>query len=149
MKGRGFTGRHMTAILVAFFGVVMAVNFTMARYASTTFGGLVVENSYVASQEFNHWLAESETQDALGWDALTAWRPDGRLLVTVSGPGSAAAVAAIARHPLGRIPDQRLAFEPLGKGRFLSRETLPEGRWTLTLMVTSAGKTWRRVETLQ
>jgi nitrogen fixation protein FixH len=149
MKGRGFTGRHMTAILVVFFGVVIAVNFTMARYARATFGGLVVENSYVASQEFNQWLDEAEAGDALGWDAVTAWRPDGRLLVTVSGPGSAAAVAAIARHPLGRIPDRRLAFEPMGKGRFLSRETLPDGRWTLNLAVTSAGKTWRRVETLQ
>ena len=88
MKGRGFTGRHMTAILVVFFGVVIAVNFTMARYARATFGGLVVENSYVASQEFNQWLDEAEAGDALGWDAVTAWRPDGRLLVTVSGPGS-------------------------------------------------------------
>ncbi|HMP45265.1 MAG TPA: FixH family protein, partial [Sphingopyxis sp.] len=41
---RSFTGWHMTAILVGFFGVVMAVNFTMARLAMSTFGGKVVEN---------------------------------------------------------------------------------------------------------
>ena len=53
---RPFTGYHMTAILVAFFGVVIVVNFVMARYAVATFGGTVVDNSYVASQEFNGWL---------------------------------------------------------------------------------------------
>ena len=50
---RTFTGRHMTMVLVAFFGTIIVVNFTMARFASSTFGGVVVENSYVASQHFN------------------------------------------------------------------------------------------------
>ena len=54
-----FTGRHITMILVAFFGVVIAVNLVMAHYASSTFGGVVVENSYVASQEYNQWLHEA------------------------------------------------------------------------------------------
>ena len=51
-----FTGRHMAMILVTFFGIVIAVNITMARYASSTFGGLVVDNIYVASLNFNGWL---------------------------------------------------------------------------------------------
>jgi nitrogen fixation protein FixH len=54
---RRFTGRHMTGILVAFFGVVMTVNFTMAYVAISGFGGTVVDNSYVASQNYNRWLA--------------------------------------------------------------------------------------------
>ena len=45
---RPFTGRHMAAIMVAFFGVVIAVNVYMARLATSTFTGVVVENSYVA-----------------------------------------------------------------------------------------------------
>ena len=63
---RNFNGWHMFAILCAFFGVVIAVNITMATYASTTFGGIVVENSYVASQEFNRWLDEAKAERALG-----------------------------------------------------------------------------------
>jgi len=55
MTGR-FTGWHMTFILVSFFAVVIAVNLTMAHFASSTFGGLVVENSYVASQKYDGWL---------------------------------------------------------------------------------------------
>ena len=148
MTGK-FTGRHMTAILVAFFAVVVAVNFTMARYASSTFGGIVVENSYVASQHFNRWLGEARTEDRLGWEAVTAWRPDGRLAVTVGRAPPDVAVQAIARHPLGTLPDRALAFERTGPGRFLSRQALPAGRWELRLTLTSKGRTWRREEALQ
>ena len=45
-----FTGKHMATILVLGFGVVVAVNFTMASLATNGFSGVVVENSYVASQ---------------------------------------------------------------------------------------------------
>lgn len=148
MTGK-FTGRHMTVILVAFFALVAAVNFTMARYASSTFGGIVVENSYVASQEFNRWLGEARAERGLGWHAVTTWRPDGRLVVSVSGAPSELAVHAVARHPLGALPDRAMAFEPTGRGRFLSREALPGGRWILRLTLTGEGRTWRREEALQ
>ena len=56
------TGRKIAAIFVLFFGVIMAVNFTMASFASSTFGGVVVPNSYVASQKYNDWLAAAREQ---------------------------------------------------------------------------------------
>ncbi|EQB08879.1 hypothetical protein L286_01110, partial [Sphingobium sp. HDIP04] len=62
----------MTAILAAFFAVVIAVNMLMATVAVRSFGGTVVENSYVASQKFNGWLAQARAQQRLGWrDAVT------------------------------------------------------------------------------
>lgn len=144
-----FTGRHMAAILIAFFGVVITVNITMARFATGSFGGIVVENSYVASQEFNGWLQQAAEQQQWGWDALTAWRPDGRLMVTVTGAPADVAVQATARHPLGRKPDQALEFEPQGGGRFLSRSALPEGRWTLRLQLAEGPRIWKREEELR
>lgn len=146
---QSFTGRHMAAILVAFFGVIILVNFTMARFASASFGGIVVENSYVASQEFNGWLDRAEADRALGWDAISAWRPDGRLAVTLDGVPPGAEVRAEARHPLGRLPDRAFTFEPAGEHRFVSREALPDGRWLLRLEVTAAGRSWRREEELR
>jgi nitrogen fixation protein FixH len=146
---RKFTGYHMAAIMVAFFGVIIAVNLTMARYATSTFGGIVVENSYVASQEFNRWLDEAKKQEALGWDAITAWRPDNRLAVRLSGVPDGASVSASARHPLGRQPDHDLAFEPTGDNRFLSTSALPDGRWLLRLEVVAGGQEWRREEELR
>jgi nitrogen fixation protein FixH len=56
----------MAAIMVAFFAVVIAVNVYMARLASSTFTGVVVENSYVASQHFNRWLDEARAEERLG-----------------------------------------------------------------------------------
>ena len=65
-----FTGRHITIIMVAFFAVVIAVNLLMARYATSTFGGVVVENSYVASQNFNKWLDEELVKARASRDGL-------------------------------------------------------------------------------
>ena len=147
--GRTFTGRHIAAILVVFFGLVIAVNFTMARFASSTFGGIVVENSYVASQEFNGWLDKAKANQALGWDAVTTWRPDGRLALAVSGAPEGTTAEGLARHPLGRLPDRAIVFEQTGQGRFLSREALPDGRWTLRLALSADGQVWRREESLR
>lgn len=146
---RTFTGRHIAAILVVFFGLIVAVNFTMARFASATFGGIVVENSYVASQEFNTWLDDAKADQALGWDAVTTWRPDGRLAVAVTGAPAGTKVEGFARHPLGRLPDRAIVFERSGDGRFLSREALADGRWTLRLTLSADGQAWRREEALQ
>jgi nitrogen fixation protein FixH len=137
-----FTGRHAAAIFVAFFGVVAAVNLTMARLASSTFGGVVVRNSYVASQNFNRWLDQANAEKALGWKATAVREADNRLTVSLSGVPEGAQVTAIARHPLGREPDQALAFSPLGEGRFRSTATLPATRWQLRLQVRVQGKAW-------
>ena len=141
---REFTGRHMAIILIAFFGVVVAVNLLMARLAGSTFGGIVVENSYVASQKFNHWLDEAAAEKALGWQAAAVRLPDGKVEVTLSGMASGGlALDVVARHPLGRMPDRALAFVALGGGRFVSTSVLPQGRWRLRLAVRQDGKTWR------
>jgi len=140
---RPFTGRHMALTLVAFFGTIIAVNLTMARYASSTFGGIVVENSYVASQHFNRWLDAADATRALGWDAAAERLPDGRVQVVVTGAPEGAALAGEARHPLGRRPDAALAFAHTGGGRYVSRQALPEGRWTLRLAVRHGEDVWR------
>jgi nitrogen fixation protein FixH len=146
---RAFTGRHMAGILVAFFGAIIAINVVNARYAGATFGGVVVENSYVASQDFNRWLAEAEAQDALGWDEVMTWRPDGRVVVAVTGAPRGVVVKALARHPLGRLPDRGLTFERIGEGRFLSHQALPDGRWDVRLTLAGEGHVWRRQEVLR
>lgn len=139
-----FTGRRMAIILVSFFGVVVAVNVAMARLATGTFGGVVVENSYVASQHFNRWLDEAEAGRALGWRAVASRLPDGRVAVAVTGTQSPALmIAGNAWHPLGRLPDRPLVFVPAGTGRFVSREALPDGRWRVRLTLRDGGSQLR------
>jgi nitrogen fixation protein FixH len=148
MKGE-FTGRRMAGILIAFFGVVIAVNLAMARLAGSTFAGVVVENSYVASQHFNRWLDAAAQEKALGWQAQASRDGANRIVVVLTGTGAEAAqVSAVARHPLGRLADRPLAFAAIARGRFVSAQALPAGRWRLRLEVTSAGQNWRTEQDL-
>jgi len=136
------SGWHMTAIFVAFFGIVIAVNVTMATLAVRTFGGTVVENSYVASQEFNGWLKAARKQQQLGWNVTSGLDAQRHVIVTTDVAG--AEVSGFARHPLGRAPDVRLAF---GKG-LRSGRALPSGRWEVYLTVRKGRDEVRTVETL-
>jgi nitrogen fixation protein FixH len=143
MMTQRFTGWHMLATMVAFFGVVIAVNMTMMSIARGSFGGIVVDNSYVASQEFNGWLDAAQAQEELGWSAASAITAEGRVLVTVAGTPEPLAVTATARHPLGRLPDRALTFHRTSAGHYVSTQALPEGRWTLRLQLAAADAVWR------
>jgi len=147
-----FTGWHMTAILVVFFGIVMAVNFYMARMALSTFGGTVVDNSYVASQNYNRWLAASDKQDRLGWTTKTTLTEDRFVVIDVEQNGQPLqGVTAIgdALHPLGRAVDQPLAFKAMPDGTLRSTTALPVGRWNVQISLRQSADIYRFVEQLQ
>jgi nitrogen fixation protein FixH len=144
---QGFTGRHMLTVMVGFFGLVIAVNLTMARVASDTFGGSIVANSYVASQRFNGWLQAARDQRALGWQSNLALDDKRHVVLTMDGLGFAAVGSA--HHPLGRAADVPLAFVTDGAGRLVSVETLPGGRWQVRMRVSRDGKVLKLAETLQ
>jgi nitrogen fixation protein FixH len=134
MTGR-FTGWHMTGIFVAFFAVVIAVNMVMAIVAVRSFGGTVVDNSYVESQKFNRYLAQARAQGRLGWRddvALDTGRHVMLALTDAKGaPVARVRITAVAEHPLGRAPDIKLAFHEVAPGRYASDVRLPIGRWQL------------------
>ena len=142
---RRFTGWHFTAIIIAFFGVVVAVNMTMAVFATRTFGGVVVENSYVASQKYNGWLAAAKQQQKLAWSIEPSLDDKRRVTIALSVDG--ATVSGFARHPLGREPDVALRFTTSGDGS-RSVEPLPPGRWNIHLLVRRGESEARLIETL-
>jgi nitrogen fixation protein FixH len=149
-RRRAFTGWHMTAILVVFFGVVIAVNVLMATLAVRTFGGTVVDNSYVASQQFNGWLAQSRAQRALGWDvAVSRGAGDVPVIIATDAAGQplvGAVVTATVRHPLGRTPDRAMRLTSGGDGRFTASAPLEAGRWHIIITVIDNGHDARFVE---
>ncbi len=138
-----FSGWHMSAILVGGFAVVIAVNLLMASFAIGSFGGVVVENSYVASQNFNGWLEEAERENALGWSARAGRTGDGRLMVATAGVPDTATATAELRHPLGRTGTIHLELMAEGEGRFTSTERLPEGRWLARISLVEGAHTMR------
>ena len=146
-----FTGWHMTAIMIAFFGVVVSVNLLMAGFATRTFGGTVVDNSYVASQQYNGWLREAREQERLQWQVRIAPDEKRHLLVrgtAPEGPINRGELSATLSHPLGREPDERLSFVPVGDGLYRSQQPLPFGRRIVRLTIIRAGIEARFVEEL-
>ena len=146
MTTKPFTGRRMAAILIAFFGVVVGVNFTLATLATRTFGGVVVQNSYVASQKYNQWLAQAKRQDELGWKVTAALDAERRVGLAISVSGTQ--VRGFARHPLGRAKDIPLEFDAAPEGQLRSDQALPAGRWLVHLLVQKDGNKARLIEEL-
>ena len=143
-----FTGRHMLAVMVAGFGIVIAVNFFMASVAASSFSGTVVENSYVASQKFNTWLGRAEAQQSLGWDANMSRAADGRLVVETAGVPAGAPVTAEIRRPLGAPEIATLELAGAGNGAFTSAEPLGDGRWIVRLHIANGAQEWRMEDQL-
>lgn len=136
-----FTGWHMLTIILGFFGLVIAVNFAMARLAFATFGGEVVENSYVASQRYDGWLKAAAEQRALGWHAVPRVDAGGVLHITMtdaSGRPLVGGLVVTARHPLGRMPDRRMPMRGAG-GDYVAPRALPPGRWLLHIELRANG----------
>ncbi len=137
------TGRRVALMFIGFFAVVIAVNIGMARLALTGFSGTTVANSYVASQNFNRWLAEGRRQAAVGWQVAARLEANRmRLTVTDAGgqPLTGAAIVASARPPLGDQAAVRLAFRPDGAGTYVSTSALPPApRWRVDVTVAAAG----------
>lgn len=130
------TGRKVLAMFVAFFGVIIAVNLTMAYMAVGTFPGLDVKNSYVASQTFDD---DRAAQAALGWVVNVSYS-EGELQVAVvdenGKPADVAKLNAIVGRPTHVRDDQTPEFQQRG-GMFKARLTLGAGLWNLRLDATA------------
>jgi nitrogen fixation protein FixH len=131
-KGFVFTGWHMAAVIVLFFGTIISVNVYMAYNAVTTWSGFVVENTYVASQQFNGKVEEAR--------ALAATGVTGRLAVTadtiryeISGPGgqpvAADRLVLNFKRPVGERQDFTVEPKPSGTGIFILRREVLPGHW--------------------
>lgn len=127
-----FTGRHMLLIMLAFFGVIIAVNVAMAMFATSSWTGFVVRNSYVASQEFNEKAAQGRAQAALGWSGTLAVDRGAiryRLVDRAGDPVALAAVNVIFRRPTSDAEDRSFALGRAGQGWHSAEGTMRDGVW--------------------
>ena len=134
-----FTGWHMLAVIGLFFGVVIGVNMVMAVVATGTFSGLVVKNSYVASQNYNDLLAAGEAQAERGWQADMSTREGVlhlRLSDSAGEPLTGLEVAARVGRPASAREDRVVAFRAAGDA-YVASDTLAPGRWIVELTVRS------------
>ena len=146
-----FTGRHMLAIMLAFFGVIIAVNVTMAVMANTSWTGFVVKNSYVAGREFNRKAEEGRRQAALGWEAQLAIA-DGVVRYAVADAGGApvrlAGGTATFRRPVSDAEDTVVTLTARD-GALEGVVKVADGAWIVEFNVDAGLETaWRETRRL-
>ncbi|SMC82732.1 FixH family protein [Rhizobium sp. RU36D] len=139
-----FTGWHMLAVMVAFFGVIISVNMLMAYYATSTWSGLVVKNTYVASQEFNGKAAGIRAMLATGIrGTLTVENGEIAYALTLED-GKAVEADAVTAHfkrPVGEHQDFIAPLLPAADGRYAARHEVLPGDWIVEIMAMKGGET--------
>ena len=111
------------------FGVIIAVNLTLAFNAVRTFPGLEVKNSYVASQSFEQ---DRTAQLALAWD-VDAWLEDGELFLSIlrdGEPQQPVIEAAVLGRATSVAADEMPRFVFDGRA-FVAPVAAYEGNWNL------------------
>ncbi|MBN9034023.1 MAG: cation transporter [Rhizobiales bacterium 63-7] len=132
-----FTGYHMAAIMVSFFGVVIAVNFTMAWYATSSWSGLVVENTYVASQQFNSRAAAMRAMAATGIHGEVTLAPQTISYTLKQRDGTPAIADTVTAHfkrPVGDHQDFQVELVKAGEGNFTLAHVVPAGDWIVEVI---------------
>jgi len=140
-QGR-FTGKHMLIIMVAFFGVIVTVNFTMATFAARTWTGLVVQNSYVESQRYNAKLENARQQSALGWVGTLSPSGSGvefALKTREGGLVAADRISVVFRRPATEALDRSIVLVKNGNS-FTGDIGLDNGRWSAEVEVFKGGQ---------
>lgn len=135
-------GWHVLAMILAFFGVIIGVNATMATLALSTFGGVETDSSYRTGQVFRRTQEAARAQDDLGWrvDVSVRRDADGRALIAASaaGPDGAPLGGLIGVARLSRPTDHKLdrlaTLRPVAPGRYEGiADSVAPGQWDLVL----------------
>jgi nitrogen fixation protein FixH len=127
---REITGRHVLAFTVSAFGLIIGVNVLMAYKAISTFPGLEVENSYVASQSFD---ADRRAQLALGWKLVQGYDHGQLTLAFTDSAGKPVVVqdlAVLVGRTTEAAEDSTPAFTYQG-GAYVAKASLHSGKWML------------------
>lgn len=147
-KPRQLTGRMVLAILIAFFGTIMLVDFNMARLAVSTFAGLETESSYKAGLVFTSEASAARQQEARNWTVdvdLGALGGDGRqvtvrVLDDKGQPLSNLTPDGRFAHPTDARRDVVLALKPVGDGRYRAQADAGAGQWDLIIDFAQGGE---------
>ena len=136
------TGRQVLAVTVGAFSIIIAVNLLLAYKAVTTFPGLEVSNSYVASQDFNKAKA---AQLSLGWDLKVDYdAAEDRLFLTFTGTDGLPADVADLSVLVGRTTEAREDQTPemiYASGIWTAPMTLAKGQWLVRVDARDAAGT--------
>jgi nitrogen fixation protein FixH len=143
------TGRKVLFMLIAFFGVVIAVNVIMAKLAIQTLPGTEVDSAYSASLAYESDIAAARDQNARNWkvDAHIQRGSDGSATLEVKAhdnsglPMSGLNFQGRFERPADRRADQAVALAEVASGIYRgSAPMIGPGQWDLVLEGDAAGQ---------
>lgn len=127
----------MALVMGLFFGTIITVNLTLAYFANTSWTGLVVKNSYVASQKFNAETERLKKQQAMGWK-ISANYENGVIELGVADKAGKqvelADMTAKIGRPVTETSDRPLVLSRLSDGMFMAQTDLATGVWQIDLI---------------
>lgn len=135
--------------LAAFFGVIIAVNIFMATLASSSWTGLVVKNSYVASQKFNGKLQGAEEQKKRGWRSSIEFQHGEfkiRLFDKTGETISLSKAQLFVGRPAFEQQDQLVELVEQSNGSYLAKLPLGIGEWAIKITGDVDALSYRRDE---
>lgn len=136
------TGRKVFVFTSSAFGVIIGVNLIMAYQAISTFPGLEVQSSYVASQSFD---AERAAQAALGLTLTQGYDPVlGQISLRFSDAQGAPVQMNDLQVMVGRSTAARDDFTAnfaYQAGAYVAGAALEQGKWVLHVQAHAADGT--------
>lgn len=141
-----FTGRHMLICLIAFFGIVFAVNGYMMDMALSTHTGVVSDEPFRKGLKYNEQIEFAERQQALGWSDEIAFAESGKTLVVLmsnkdKAPLPHLGITAVLGRPATVAEDEKLVLVEKAPGRYEAETALKgEGNFDATIEVTDPDK---------
>jgi nitrogen fixation protein FixH len=126
------TGRKVALIFFATFGVFLAANVVLLVNAVGSFSGLVVPNSYVASQSFDR---NRDAQQVLGWQIELAYEPEVLRLVMRDAHGAPVRperLQVVVGRPTSERDDVVLDLQPTPSG-YAAAVPLAPGAWRVDI----------------
>lgn len=137
-KARELTGKHVLAMLLVFFGIIITVGTVFTTLAVKTFRGEDVKQSYRQGVDYNQTLEARAVQSEMGWHAsinVTGVAENRTFVVQVTDrvdqPLQDINVSGRLRHPADSTLDRPLGFISTDDG--IARADLSGlyGQWTV------------------
>ena len=141
------TGKHVLMMLIAFFGVMFAVNMVFVYMALDSFSGLSVDDAYKKGLSYNEEIKRQEAQASRGWQTgLSVSTLEGRKIVVAlkvanedgKMPADLMAFADISR-PARQDLDRTMTMVPIQGGFELETVLIEPGQWDLNIRLQGGG----------
>lgn len=132
-------GKHVLAMLIAFFVVILIANIVFISFAVKTFPGEREEKSYLQGINYGKRLAARAAQASRGWTAKIeeASRFNGQVKIRVSiderngAPISGLRISGMLSRPTNATQDHALIFTAMGAGVYQAVAPADAGVWEL------------------